>query len=590
MKRKSYSLLAFVLLFSLVLAACAPAAPGAQGSAVPAEATATTGVTEPTATTAVETTATTGTEATATTGTETPAAGGTEAATTGNGGATANSFWSKDLKQAVAAAIDREAIVDRVFEGRNTPAYGMIPPSYPASTEPFSDKYGTRNLDLSKQILTKLGYTTDKPFTFDLYYPPDHYGTTTADVMQVIKQQLEETGLIKVNLQTQAWAQYIGESVPKGKFPAFILGWFPDFADAETWLTPFGSCNQSPDQGVFYCDQEFDKLLALQRSETDPTKRAALLKQIDQYWAENIPTLPLFWEPEYISARKGVNGIAISAAFEFNYGPVNFSPDYKPASGNADTLIIGTTDALDSLDPVDAYATHDWEIMRATGVSLMTYTPGTTDLVPGAASAPPTISDGGKTYTYTLRDNLKYADGTQVTSADYVRMFKRLSLKGQVASLVTNYVDSVDAPDPKTVVFHLKDSYAFFPALTATPPFIAANPKDFPDDKLNQFPTTLDGDGPYRMTSFKEGQQLVLEANPNFFGEAPKIKNVIIKYFDKPSTMSQAVEKGEIDVAWRILGAVEAVRLQSVPDVVVTKIDAPTLRYLVFNMSWPKSQ
>ncbi len=38
------------------------------------------------------------------------------------------SFWSPQLKQAIAAAIDREAIVDTVFEGRNTPAYSMVPP------------------------------------------------------------------------------------------------------------------------------------------------------------------------------------------------------------------------------------------------------------------------------------------------------------------------------------------------------------------------------------------------------------------------------------------------------------------------------
>jgi peptide/nickel transport system substrate-binding protein len=47
--------------------------------------------------------------------------------------------------------------------------------------------------------------------------------------------------------------------------------------------------------------------------------------------------------------------------------------------------------------------------------------------------------------------------------------------------------------------------------------------------------------------------------------------------------MSNAVEKGEIDVAWRTLGPVEAIRLQSVSGLTVTTINAPTLRYLVFN-------
>ena len=103
-------------------------------------------------------------------------------------------FWTDESRQAFAAAMDREAIVDRVFEGRNIPAYHMVPTGYPYATEPFLDKYGTRDLDMSIQILTDLGYSADCPFAFELWFPPEHYGTTTADVMQVLKEQLENSG------------------------------------------------------------------------------------------------------------------------------------------------------------------------------------------------------------------------------------------------------------------------------------------------------------------------------------------------------------------------------------------------------------
>ena len=156
LRRILVSASAMVVLLSLVLTAC------------------TTPAQTPTATTA---------PAVAATNTAVPAATNTPAA--------AQTLWSDvRVKQAIAAAIDREAIVDRVFEGRNTPAYSMVPPGYQGATSPFKDKYGTRNLDMAKQLLTQAGFTTYKPFTFDLWYPPDHYGTTTADVMQVIKAQL----------------------------------------------------------------------------------------------------------------------------------------------------------------------------------------------------------------------------------------------------------------------------------------------------------------------------------------------------------------------------------------------------------------
>lgn len=494
-------------------------------------------------------------------------------------------LWTPELRQAIAAAIDREAIVDRVFEGRNTPAYHMVPPGYPYATEPFLDRYGTRDLNMAIEILTGLGYTAENPFTFELWYPPEHYGTTTADVMQVIKEQLEETGLIVVNLQVQNWAEYV-DSFVAGDLPVFMLGWFPDFADPETWLTPFASCLSSPDNGVNYCNEQMDALLLGAASSSDPAIRGDLYRQIGELYATEVPTLPLFWEPEFVTYRDGVEGVTIGAPFEFNYDIVSFAEGASPASGSTDTLIIGTTDEVNSLDADDAYATHDWEILKNTGVSLMSYVPGTSELVPGAAAAAPTISEDGLIYTFTLRDDLMFADGTPVTSADYVRSWERLNLlEGQVSGLLQSYIDNVEAIDDLTVAYHLKNSFAFFPALAATAPFVPV-PPSFPADAINAFPETLDGIGAYRMVSYVPGEQMVLEANPYYFGEAPLIPNVIIRYYADPTTMSQAVETGEIDVAWRILGAVEATRLQGVEGLSVVKIDAPTLRYLVFNCTY----
>ena len=116
---------------------------------------------------------------------------------------------------------------------------------------------------------------------------------------------------------------------------------------------------------------------------------------------------------------------------------------------------------------------------------------------------------------------------------------------------------------------------------------VPGNPASFPVDELVFFPDTMDGMGPYRMVSYTAGEQMVLEANPYYFGDdAPIIPNVIIRYFADPTTMANAVETGEIDIAWRILGAVEATRLTDVEGLTVEKINAPTLRYLEFNFNY----
>ncbi|NLG96432.1 MAG: hypothetical protein GX491_03630 [Chloroflexi bacterium] len=579
MKAKSLKVFVSVLMtLVFVLAACTAAptqAPAAQPTAAVEEPAA-----EPTAT---EAAAAEPTEAESAEPTEAGEGEPTEAAGEDEmqGG-----FWTPQIKQAIAAAIDREALVDRVFEGRNEPAYHMVPPGYPYATEPFLDKYGTRDLQMAIDLLEQAGYTEDNPFEMTLWFPPEHYGTTTADVMQVLKEQLEETGRITVNLESQNWAEYV-DSFVAGELPAFILGWFPDFVDPENWLTPFGSCTASPDQGVFYCNEELDALLLAAGSTTDDAEREKLYAEVGELWANEVPVLPLFWEPEFITNRPGVEGIAIGASFEFNYYPLSFGPDAVPASGDPNTIIIGTTDAVNSLDPQDAYATHDWELIKNTGVPLLTYAPGTADLIPGAAEAMPEISEDGLTYTYTLREGLQYADGTPVTANDYVRAWERMeNLQGQVSGLVQAYVEDVTAADDRTVVYTLKAPFAFFEALSATAPFVPPNPNIFTDDAINAFPERVDGIGPYRLTSLVPGEQAVLEANPNFFGEQPNIPTVIIRYFTDPTTMSQAVERGEIDIAWRTLGPVEAVRLQDVPELTVTTIDAPALRYIVFNHNY----
>jgi peptide/nickel transport system substrate-binding protein len=334
-----------------------------------------------------------------------------------------------------------------------------------------------------------------------------------------------------------------------------------------------------------------DALLLAAASSSDPAEREDLYQQIGELYAEDVPTIPLFWEPEFITYADGVEGVVVGPPFEFNYNVLSFADDASPASGSADTIIIGTTDEVNSLDANDAYATHDWEIIKNTGSALLSYTPGTSELVPGAAADFPVVSEDGLSYTFTLKDNLMFADGTPVTAQNYVDSWDRLNtLEGQVSGLIQLYVDSVEAVDDLTVKYNLKSSFGFFPALAATAPFVVTNPAEFAADEINAFPEVLDGIGAYRMVSHTPGEQMVLEANPYYFGEdAPIIPNVIIRYFADPTTMSNAIESGEIDVAWRTLGPVEAIRLMDVEGVNVVKVDAPALRYMVFNHTYVES-
>lgn len=496
-------------------------------------------------------------------------------------------LWTSALRQAIAAALDREALVGAAFGGDASPAYHMVPPEYPYATEPFRDRYGTRALDMAKRLLREAGYSREAPFEFELWHPPvGHYGSNDAPMLETLKRQFEETGAVKVHLRSRAWGPYV-DGVLSGAFAAFIIGWSPDFVDPDNWLAPFGSLAQSPDQGVNYRNPDMDALLRTAASSSDPARRTALYRQIGDIYAAEAATLPLYWEPATIAYRDGVEGIAIGAPFEFNYHVLRFAPRARPAAGDRDTLVIGKTFRVQSLDANDAHARSDWEILKNTGESLLSYRPGTAELTPGVADFP-SLSNGERTYTYRLRKGITFADGTPLTSDNYALAWRRYqTLGGQVNGLVRVYVEDVEAPDPHTVVYHLKDTFGFFPAVTASPAFIPVNPRDFTAAALNRFPDRLDGVGRYRMVSHAPGERMVLQRNPLCGLEGPpEIANITIRYFPSSESLADALEKGEVDIAWRKLAAAEAQRLEQAPGINVMTVKTPLLRYLVFNNAY----
>ncbi|HEY5119362.1 MAG TPA: ABC transporter substrate-binding protein, partial [Anaerolineales bacterium] len=83
------------------------------------------------------------------------------------------------------------------------------------------------------------------------------------------------------------------------------------------------------------------------------------------------------------------------------------------------TIIIGTTDKIASLDSADAYSIHDWEVIKNISDGLLTWKPGTTDLEPDLATDMGKISSDGLTYTFTLKDGIKFGDGTPLTATVY---------------------------------------------------------------------------------------------------------------------------------------------------------------------------
>jgi peptide/nickel transport system substrate-binding protein len=254
------------------------------------------------------------------------------------------------------------------------------------------------------------------------------------------------------------------------------------------------------------------------------------------------------------------------------------------------TLVYGTTEKVSDMDPANAYDFHTWEIFQNINEGLMSYVPGGTDLVPGLAEKY-TVNKAGDEYTFTLRKGLKFSNGDPLDAAAVKWTIDRvIKLNGDPSWLVTQFVKSVDAPDATTVVFHLAAPTGFFPALVATPTYFPLDPAVFPADKIAKDPTDLVGgklvaSGPFTVNTFKRDEQVVLDANPGYHGEKAKVDRIIIRYFADATTLRLALDKGEIDLAYKTINPADIVDLAKRKDIITNKLPGAFIRYLTFETS-----
>ncbi|GAB3614135.1 periplasmic substrate-binding domain-containing protein [Humibacter ginsengisoli] len=226
------------------------------------------------------------------------------------------------VRQAAADLIDRKAIASQVYKNTYTPLYSYVAQGLTGATESLKPLYGDGNggpsLDKAKQTLQAAGVTT--PINLSLQYTPDHYGPSSADEYAMIKDQLENGGLFKVNLASTEYVQYSKDRVAD-VYPAYQLGWFPDYSDADNYLTPFFSKDNFLSN--HYDNPDVQKLITQQVGTTDKAARAKLIGQIQDKVANDLSTLPYLQGSQVAVVGAGVKGTTLDASFKFRYAPLH---------------------------------------------------------------------------------------------------------------------------------------------------------------------------------------------------------------------------------------------------------------------------
>ncbi|MFF4119875.1 ABC transporter substrate-binding protein [Streptomyces sp. NPDC001714] len=218
----------------------------------------------------------------------------------------APSVKSKAVRQAMAQVINRDELVAKVYGQQADPLYSLVPASVTGHSNSFFNKYGDPSVSKARALLTAASITT--PVKLTLHYTTDHYGPATKQEFEVLKQQLNDSGLFDVSIKGTLWSTY-QTAERKGDYDVYGMGWFPDFPDADNFLAPFldkDNFLKSP----YVNNRIINTLIPASRREADRASATSSLTEIQDDVANDVPVLPLWQGKQYVAARDDITGVA----------------------------------------------------------------------------------------------------------------------------------------------------------------------------------------------------------------------------------------------------------------------------------------
>ena len=152
------------------------------------------------------------------------------------------------------------------------------------------------------------------------------------------------------------------------------------------------------------------------------------------------------------------------------------------------------------------------------------------------------VSEDGLTWTVTIRDDVFFTDGEPLTAQDVAFTYNTVKETSSVNDFTM--LDHAQAPDETTVVFHMTRAFSIWPytmAVVGIVPEHAYDPAAYGSNPI--------GSGRYILKQWDRGQQVILEANPDYYGEAPNIQRVTVLFMEEDAAFL-AAQAGQVDVAY----------------------------------------
>lgn len=234
------------------------------------------------------------------------------------------------------------------------------------------------------------------------------------------------------------------------------------------------------------------------------------------------------------------------------------------AGGSGGAITVAYQNDIATLDPAIGYDWQNWSIIKSLFSRLLDYEPGTTNLVPDLATEMPKISADGKTFEFTLRDDVNFHNGRLLVAEDVKYSIERAvnpktqspgagffaSIEGfdAASSGKSTDISGITVNSPTSITFKLSRPDATFLHVMAIN-FASVVPKEDAEKFGPDFGKNPVGSGAFKFTSWALGQKLTLDKNTDYYREGlPKLDQINFEVGVDPTVALQRLKNNEVDI------------------------------------------
>jgi peptide/nickel transport system substrate-binding protein len=223
-------------------------------------------------------------------------------------------FTSKEVRQALNFAVNKQELSDGLYNGNMVPAGGVLPPVDWAFNEDLNDY--PYDPDRARELLATAGYTEDNPLTFTLmaYTIPRGYNPVGDRLATAIQEYWSEVG-VQAEIQTAEWTQYRADR-RANKFQASLSGWQGDNGDPDNFLVSLlAGSSAGAGNTAYYQNPEVDELLAQAQVVAEQEERKALYQQAEQLIVDDAPWVFLGYQEHQVVIRANVTDFQLQPTY-----------------------------------------------------------------------------------------------------------------------------------------------------------------------------------------------------------------------------------------------------------------------------------